>query len=393
MSYTLRGRLESRVATALGPLVVAALLATAVGEWWPVELAAVMVAVGVVLDAVLWHRLLPYQAGWVALPMGVVELAAVMALARLAGIAAPLDSALAFFWGSWVVAQILPHAVFPRVRLTYGDDGGELGRGGPLVGTLAVSVLAAAGGIAWATQPPTVRLDPGVHRGPLVLDRPQTLVGSPASVVEGGIVIRADDVTVRNVTVRGGEHGFDIDGAERVLLDDVVVEGATSDGIHARQSSLTIRDCVVRGLAPEHTQAIDISFAGTLPPSTVERCLVEGGAEGITTQMAHVDVRENVVHGTLLRGISLNEMSMGVVRENEVVDALGIGILCMDYSHCDIRGNVVRGTRPDDASQTKSRAGYAIVSHYYSVVEADGNALTGNARRLGTFVNSSIIVP
>ncbi len=393
MSFTLRGRLETRLAATLVPLVAAALAAVAIGEWWPLALAALMLGVGVAFDILVWHAALPYQAAWVALPLAVVELAAVMGVARVAGIDAPLPVALALFWGAWLLAQLLGHVAFPRVRLSYAEDGGELGRLGAAVAAAVLVVLSVAGGVAWATRPPTVHLDARVHRGPLVLDRAQTLVGGPGAIVEGGIVIRADDVTVRDVTVRGGEHGFDIEGAERVVLEDVVVEGAQADGIHARQSSVTIRRCVVRGLAPTHTQAIDISFAGMLPESRVEDCLVEGAAEGIATQMAHVEVRGNVIRDTSVRGISLNEMSMGLVEENDVTNALGIGILCMDYSHCEIRENRVSGTRADVVSQSKSRAGYAIVAHYNSFAELDRNELVGNARDVGSFVSSTISPP
>src|SRR5512132_12249 len=50
MSYTLRGRLESRLTAALLPVLVAATLAAGLRDWWPLELAALMVGVGVALD-------------------------------------------------------------------------------------------------------------------------------------------------------------------------------------------------------------------------------------------------------------------------------------------------------------------------------------------------------
>ena len=56
MSYTLRGRLESRLAVTLVPFVVAAVLSAFMRDWWPVELAALMVGVGVALDAFLYAR-------------------------------------------------------------------------------------------------------------------------------------------------------------------------------------------------------------------------------------------------------------------------------------------------------------------------------------------------
>ena len=50
MSYTLRGRLETRLAAALLPFLVAAVLAPILHKWWPLELAGLMLAIGLALD-------------------------------------------------------------------------------------------------------------------------------------------------------------------------------------------------------------------------------------------------------------------------------------------------------------------------------------------------------
>ena len=90
MSYTLRGRLESRLAAVLLPLAAAASYSIATTTWWPVELVALMWGVGLALDVLAYDRLLPYQSGWLALPLGLLELGIVMGLAGAAAIAAPL---------------------------------------------------------------------------------------------------------------------------------------------------------------------------------------------------------------------------------------------------------------------------------------------------------------
>src|SRR5215207_6039528 len=144
MSYTLRGRLESRLAAALAPLLAAAGLALVLREWWPFALAALMVGVGVVAD-LAYDRLVAYQPGWLALPLGAAELGLVMLAARAADVNASLVAALAFFGGSWLLAQVLGHAVFPLLRLTYGEDGGELGRLGVVCATAVVVVVVGGG--------------------------------------------------------------------------------------------------------------------------------------------------------------------------------------------------------------------------------------------------------
>ena len=373
MSYTLRGRLETRLAATLPAFLVAAVLSPLIGTWWPLQLTAAMVAVGLALDATLYHRLLPYQPGWAALPLGLLELGLTMALVWRLDVAAPLRPALWFFVLSWLLAQVVGHAVLPMLHLTYSDDGGELGRGGYALSAAAPVALLAVLGAAWAAEPPVVHLNSGTVAGPLVLDRPQILEGGGA-VVRGGILIRSDDVTVRDLTVFGGEIGIEVRDSEDVVLEDVRVAGAAMDGINARRSSLVVRDCVVDSPDVAGAQGIDISFAMSLPPSRVERCLVRGGSEGIVSHLAQVDFRENRVTGTALRAIAVTEMSMGSVDRNVVQDATGVGIFCGDWSHCSISENSVTGTRADP-SGNPTRAGHGIVSHYYAVAELDDNQL------------------
>ena len=212
-------------------------------------------------------------------------------------------------------------------------------------------------------QPPTVRLSSGIHGGPLVLDRAQNLVGEPGAVVRGGIIVTADNVTIRNVTVVGGENGIEIDDAHNVTLDGVRISGALLDGVHVRRSSVSIRNCLIHSPAGDYAQGIDISFGFDLAPSSVEDCTVIGGREGIVTHFAHVRVADNRVTGTSLRALTLTEMSMAVVEGNDVRDSLGVGIFCGDYSECEIDDNSVRGIRVDHASGDTTRLGFGILAH------------------------------
>ena len=390
MSYTLRGRIETRLAAALLPLVVAAVLAPLLHKWWPLELVGVMVAIGLALDVLVYHRLLPYQPGWLAVPLGLLELGLTMAAALVLDLNAPLWPAIALFGFAWLVHQVLAHAGLPLLRLTWPEDGGELGSPGrALVAAAPIAVLAVVG-TAWAVEPPTVRLAAGVHQGPLVLDHAQTVVGEPGTIVRGGILITADDVTVRDLTVRGGDFGIEVDGADSVELDDVVVEGARLDGINVRRGHVEIRDCTVRSLPAAHTQGIDISFGFDLDPSIVERCTVVGGMEGIVTHFARVLVRDNRVSNTELRAITMTEMSMGKIEDNEVAGALGVGIFCGDYSMCEIEDNAVSDVEPDHASGDLTRLGVAIQAHFGAEAELRGNEIARSPGGIAAFVDATI---
>jgi Right handed beta helix region len=391
MSYTLRGRLESRLAASVLPFLVACALALALGAWWPLELAGAMIGAGLALDVGLYHRLLPYQPAWSAIPLGLVELTATMALVRLFDVAAPLEPALWFFLGSWVLAQVLGHAGWPLARLTYAEDGGELGRGGVALLVLAPTALVLVLGTAWATRPPTVHLAAGVHQGPIVIRTSQVLDGEPGTIVKGGIVIRASDVTVRDVAVVGGEYGIDVEHADGVRLENVSVSDAKLDGIHARRSSVTIRGCRIDSLGNRWAQGIDISFSFDKHPSRVTGCTVVGGLEGIVTHFTMAMIDRNHVSRTSLRAISMTEMSMGEISGNQVWDALGIGIFCNDMSMCDVDGNVVVATRPDRSSGDAARVGFGVLSSYHAEVELGDNELRANPVPVGVVADAHVV--
>jgi hypothetical protein len=213
-------------------------------------------------------------------------------------------------------------------------------------------------------QPPTVRLSAGIHDGPLVLDRAQNLVGDPGAVVRGGIVVTADNVTIRNVTVVGGENGIEVDDAHNVTLDHVRISGAKLDGIHVRRSSVSIRVASSDSSAGDYAQGIDISFGFDLAPSIVEDCTVVGGRERDRHPFRPCPSQRQPGQRRVAPGSHAYGDVDGRGRGNDVSDSLGVGIFCGDYSECEIDDNSVDGIRPDDASGDKTRMGFAILAHY-----------------------------
>ena len=215
MSYTLRGRLESRFAAAApwcSPRRSRCTRGGRSSSWLRCSQSGFQCSTRPPTTA------LPYQAAWLALPLGALELqrSCWASCARSAS-PAPLGPALGLFGLAWLSAQALGLAVFPRLRLSYAEDGGELGRTGNGAALAVALVLLAAAGFAYATRPPTVHLSAGVHQGPLVIDRRETLVGDRGAVVRGGIVVRASHVTIRNVIVSGAANGIDVmEGARHV---------------------------------------------------------------------------------------------------------------------------------------------------------------------------------
>lgn len=381
MSYTLRGRLESRLVAAVPALAVA----LALHRWWAIEVVAAMLAIGIVLDATVYHRLFAYQPGWAAVPLGALELALVYAAMRALPIHAPLGLALVLYAVGWGGMQLFGHALLPGLRLSYAESGGELGHAGALT-SLAVAVTLVAGlGADYAVRPPTVHLH-GVVQGPLVVRHAVTIVGG---TVRGGIVVRASHVTLRRVTVVGGENGIDVEHASHVLLDRVRILHVTSDGIHVRDAGVIVDGCSVADPSGPWVQGIDISYSIGRPMSMVAGCTIAGVREGIVTHSAEVDVMDNRILDTTLRGITLGEMSMDMASGNDVEAATGVGILCLDHSMCQIEHNVVAGTRVAPGGDL-TRQGVAIEAHYYAEATIRGNTVLASPGGVQAFDNSTI---
>ena len=86
----------------------------------------------------------------------------------------------------------------------------------------------------------------------------------------------------------------------------------------------------------------------------------------------------------------MDEMSMGGVERNSVVDANGIGIYCNDHSMCMIDGNRVSGTRSDAAEGDRTRTGYGLVVDFGAEAQVGRNDLRRNPGRVGVFLDAMV---
>jgi hypothetical protein len=390
VSYTLRGRIETRLAALLLVLVGACALAGALHRWWPVELFALMVAVGLFLDLEVWHRLLPYQPAWAAVPLGAAELGALLAIVYGFDLHAPLLPALALFGAGWLASFALAQAGFPLLRLGYAEDGGELGHAGPVAAGAVLLALVACAATWYVRLPPVVTLSAGVHKGPLVIRRREILQGEPGAVVRGGIVVAHNDVQIRNLTVLGGTNGITVDGVHGTVLDNVTVQDAKLDGIHVRAAGIVVRNCTVDMLGNPYGQGIDISFNMGMGMSMVEGCTILGGTQGITTHSSMTDIVGNTISRTGQQAIDVDEMSMGTASRNVIRDALGVGLYCNDRSMCMFAHNTVVGTRPDTTSGLRTQQGFGVLSSFQSAVDLWQNRLVANPVAAGQVLNSTL---
>jgi hypothetical protein len=281
-------------------------------------------------------------------------------------------------------------------------------RPGPLVAAVIIStvgagwfagsripVLDAAPGSAGALMAAApswavVRLLAGTYE-PFEVTRRVTIEGTPGAVVRGPLVISADGVNISDLLVVGGENGIVIRDADRVQLERVVVRDARLHGIEVAPGSATIRDCRIEGLLSPYAQGFEIRNSSGRPHTVVEGCSISSGQEGLVSHVSRVEFRGNHVSDTSLRAIVITEMSEGLAEGNDVSGVSGIGLYCGDESHCEFRGNIVRGVLPVDpaVSEAKSYGGYGAVALYRATMRLEGNRFEDAAAgRVGLFLGS-----
>jgi parallel beta helix pectate lyase-like protein len=239
-----------------------------------------------------------------------------------------------------------------------------------------------------------VHLRPGLYAGPLLIDRPLTLIG-PATIVGGPdravITIAASGVSLSDLDVRGGDTGVLVTRATRVNLENIAVTGAARRGIDIVQSSAQIHGCRVTDLTSQFAWGIGIVNSGGRAPTTVQACRVAGVQEGIVSHVSSVFIRDNDIRKTATRGIAVTEMSSGDVERNRIEQASGTGLYCGDRSICYLRANTVKGISPDlDSPMTWSR-GYGAVLLFGADAYMEGNVFIDTAMPgVGVFVKSTL---
>ncbi len=119
-----------------------------------------------------------------------------------------------------------------------------------------------------------------------MITRREVLVGEPGAVVRGGIVVDANDVTIKNVSVVGGVNGITVYGVHGTVLDGVSISGAKLDGIHVRLAGVVIKNCSIDMHGNPIGQGIDISYNVGMGMSMVEGWLHAScrGGDGVASR-------------------------------------------------------------------------------------------------------------
>ncbi|MGH2747808.1 MAG: right-handed parallel beta-helix repeat-containing protein [Actinomycetota bacterium] len=226
----------------------------------------------------------------------------------------------------------------------------------------------------------TVRLAPGVHRGPLTVDKTLTLIGEEGARIDApvdsdaALHVTARDVRISNLQVSGGWTGIDLDDAEGSVVKDVRVTGADLQGIRVYKASALVDSVSVSGLVDPHAQGIEVLSA---PDVVVRNSQVTGGKIGIVAHLSDSLFEDNRVSGTSMVGLMIREMGRGIARDNDVTNASGAGLYCGDMALCAFEHNRVE--RVSAATNARSSAGWGLVVNYRATASTKRDVLSGEA--------------
>jgi nitrous oxidase accessory protein len=212
--------------------------------------------------------------------------------------------------------------------------------------------------VAAAAPGDVLRLKPGVHRGPVRIERPLTLLGHPEAVIDGGgagsvITVAAPDVVLRGLTLINSGTSLEHEDSgifvgrrgDRVLIEACRLKGNLI-GVFLKGP----RDAVVRGNSIVGRNDLRMNERGNgvqlwnSPGSLVEDNEVRHGRDGIFATTSKRNVFRNNRFGDLRFAIHYmytndSELSGNVSRGNHV------GYAVMFSHRLLVRDNLSDGDR------------------------------------------------
>lgn len=242
----------------------------------------------------------------------------------------------------------------------------------------------------------TIEVAPGEYAESLRIERPVILRGGVGDVVISGnddeavvTIVDTSHVTVRGLTLVGGENGILVLRSRDVVIRNNVAQASRLVGIKVRMGSADIIGNTITGIQPPYGQGSHITNSMNWPTSTIRGNVISDNAmSGITTNMAMVRITDNTVTGNGQRGIAVTEMSEAVVAQNTVDGNAENGITVFDQSQAIVCNNTVTGSQLPQITG-EGRYGNGITVDFYSQAELHNNVIVDNANHAVSVLHSS----
>ena len=211
------------------------------------------------------------------------------------------------------------------------------------------ATLAAA--IAEAPDGAAIHVAPGRYPEQIIIERPISIIADQGRVelggpAEGSVIYIAEThhVTIRGLTVMGGDIGISIFASSDVIIAENSILGSRYRGVQVLNGSAYIIDNEIRPAFEPYVIGIRVANASSWPRSLISGNIVDHvGAYGIAINFAGADIEDNIIRGGQRAGIAINEMSIADVTNNAVSNAPRYGILITDMSHAVVTSNQVVG--------------------------------------------------
>ncbi|MFC6688398.1 nitrous oxide reductase family maturation protein NosD [Jhaorihella thermophila] len=233
----------------------------------------------------------------------------------------------------------------------------------------------------------TLRLAPGIHAGPVTLDRPLSLVCAEDAVIDGGgqgsaVTVSAPDSMVQGCIIRGSGSSHDaIDsgvkltkGATRARVIGNRLEGNLYGiDIHGARDAL-VADNVIRGRRDRHMNSRGNGvYVWNAPGARVEENDIRWGRDGIFTNSS----KKNIFARNLFRDLRFAVHYM-YTNDSEVIGNVSIGnhlgYALMFSDRITARGNLSLHDRD-----------HGVMLNYANKSDITGNLVRGGQKKC-TFI-------
>lgn len=232
-----------------------------------------------------------------------------------------------------------------------------------------------------------LRLAPGTHSGPVVIDRALTLACEPGAVIDGGgtgsvITVTAPGATVQGCIIRGSgsshqtiDSGIQMtkDATGAQVLDNRIEGNLYGVDIHGARNSLVARNTIVGRQDHRMNARGNGVYVWNAPGARVEDNDIRYGRDGIFTNIS----RDNVFSHNLFRDLRFAVHYM-YTNDSEVIGNISIG------NHLGYALMFSDGIKARDNISLNDRE-HGVMLNYANKSDITGNLVRGGQEKC-TFI-------